>query len=714
MKNIFKIFGKDIMGLVKNILAMVIAVGLCFLPALYAWFNIYANWDPYGNTGNVNIAVANLDEGWKNESGEELNMGDGIVESLKAKDTIGWKFVDTKEEALDGVRSGNYYAALVIDEKFTYGMYNGVAENISNPKITYYVNDKKNAVATKITDSAATTVKSSINKEFLQVLAEKVFEETNEFSSEMSQKDTVNKFVSKLEDVSASLNQYEQLIDTFIDGNASLAKVSAETGNALNDGQDKISDGQDKLQQSRDDLSSTQGSFNEFSTDISDTMSSVQLALSNISSQLDSADLDTDAAVLQSDIKEISASATALHDSIDSLAGKMKDVAADKIDAQTPSADLVDNNLQIMLDRSQSIIDNLSAASASDTTAQTTEALLGVISKLSTTVQSINDTYQNQVVPQINDMISSMSDTLDSVDSMLTNLSSTAGTMSEVFTGVGDTIDVLNTSMTQLKGVITAADDKIQDTLTKLKEASEDEKMDIIINLLSGDPEKLSTFFAEPVQVSDHYIYEIANYGSGVAPFYTTLAIWVGMTILVSLVKVNADTKGLKNPKPSQLYFGRYLIFFVLSQIQTTIIVLGDLLLLKIQCPHPFVFWVTASITSLTFSLLIYSYTIAFGDIGKAFAVVIMVIQIAGSGGTYPIEALPSFFKAVYIFFPFPYAINGMRECIGGMYENTLAQCYGILGLFCLEGLIVGLVIRKPFIRLNHFIEKRMEDTEML
>ena len=562
MKNIFKIFGKDIMGLVKNILAMVIAVGLCFLPALYAWFNIYANWDPYGNTGNVNIAVANLDEGWKDESGEELNMGDGIVESLKAKDTIGWKFVDTKEEALDGVRSGNYYAALVIDEKFTYGMYKGVAENISNPKITYYVNDKKNAVATKITDSAATTVKSSINKEFLQVLAEKVFEETNEFSSEMSQKDTVNKFVSKLEDVSASLNQYEQLIDTFIDGNASLAKVSAETGNALNDGQDKISDGQDKLQQSRDDLSSTQGSFNEFSTDISDTMSSVQLALSNISSQLDSADLDTDAAVLQSDIKEISASATALHDSIDSLAGKMKDVAADKIDAQTPSADLVDNNLQIMLDRSQSIIDNLSAASASDTSAQTTEALLGVISKLSTTVQSINDTYQNQVVPQINDMISSMSDTLDSVDSMLTNLSSTAGTMSEVFTGVGDTIDVLNTSMTQLKGVITAADDKIQDTLKKLKEASEDEKMDIIINLLSGDPEKLSTFFAEPVQVSDHYIYEIANYGSGVAPFYTTLAIWVGMTILVSLVKVNADTKGLKNPKPSQLYFGRYLIFF--------------------------------------------------------------------------------------------------------------------------------------------------------
>ena len=105
---------------------------------------------------------------------------------------------------------------------------------------------------------------------------------------------------------------------------------------------------------------------------------------------------------------------------------------------------------------------------------------------------------------------------------------------------------------------------------------------------------------------------------------------------------------------------------------------------------------------------------ISFGDIGKALAVVVMVLQIAGSGGTYPIEALPAFFRAVYIFFPFPYAINAMRECIGGMYENTLGKCYITLLLFGAASLVIGLVIRKPFIRLNHFIEKRMEDTEML
>ena len=116
---------------------------------------------------------------------------------------------------------------------------------------------------------------------------------------------------------------------------------------------------------------------------------------------------------------------------------------------------------------------------------------------------------------------------------------------------------------------------------------------------------------------------------------------------------------------------------------------------------------------SLAFSMLIYSLTISFGDIGKALAVVVMVIQIAGSGGTYPIDALPGFFRAVYVFFPFPYAIDAMRECIGGMYQNTFAICMLELLIFVVAGLLIGLIIRVPFIHLNHFIEKRMEDTKV-
>lgn len=711
MKNILKIFRNDLKGISRNILVLVIVIGLCALPALYAWFNIYANWDPYGNTGNIAIAVVNLDEGWTKDDGTTVNMGDGVVESLKQKDTIGWKFLNSEDKAVEGVKSGKYYSALVIDEQFTYSMYHGVAQNIENPKITYYLNDKKNAVATKITDSAASTVKASINKQFIQVLAEQVFTETNSISSEMSQKDSVGQFIAKLEAVSDNLKQYDEMITTFMDGNAALSKVSDETSGALVEGQDKISAGNDKLEQSKKDLSSTQTSFNEFNENIKSTLNSIEASINSISTQIGDAKLSQDAQTLQTDIKNISQTSQQLKSDIDGL---KDDIDIVKPGDKSGKFDLVDGNLQIIKDQVQSILDSTGSVDLSGATENSVETLQGILSTLSSTVSSLSATYSNQIAPQVNDMLSSMSTTLDSVQNTLDNLSQTAGSMSEVFDGVGNTLDVLNMSMSQLQGIIESASEKINSTLNKLYEASEDEKVEIIINLLSGDPESLGRFFSEPVQVSDNYIYEIANYGSGVAPFYTTLAIWVGMTILVSLVKVNANTKELVDPKPSQLYFGRYLTFFLLSQIQALIIVLGDLYILKIQCPHPVAFIATGAITSLTFSLLIYSLTISFGDIGKAAAVVIMVIQIAGSGGTYPIEALPSFFRAVYIFFPFPYAINAMRECIGGMYENTLGKCYIQLLLFCAASLVIGLIVRKPFIKLNHFIEKRMEDTEML
>ncbi|WP_455721559.1 YhgE/Pip family protein [Agathobacter sp.] len=711
MKNILKIFKTDLKGICRNILVLVIVIGLCALPALYAWFNIYANWDPYGNTGNIAIAVVNLDEGWTKDDGTKVNMGDGVVESLKQKDTIGWKFLDSEEKAVEGVKSGKYYSALVIDEQFTYSMYHGVAQNIENPKITYYLNDKKNAVATKITDSAASTVKSSINKQFIQVLTEQIFTETNSISSEMSQKDSVDKFISKLEAVSDNLKQYDDMITTFMDGNAALSKVSDETSGALTEGQDKISQGNEKLSQSKSDLSSTQDSFNNFSTNIKSTLNSVESSINNISTQIGDAKLAQDAGTLQTDMKNISQTAQQLKSDIDGL---KDDIDIVKPGDKSGKLDLIEGNIQIIKDQAQSILDGMNSVDLSGATENSVETLQGVLSTLSSTVSSLSATYSNQIAPQVNDMLGSMSTTLDSVQTTLNNLSQTAGSMSEVFDGVGNTLDVLNMSMSQFQGIIESASDKINSTLNKLYEASEDEKVEIIMNLLSGDPESLGRFFSEPVQVSDNYIYGIANYGSGVAPFYTTLAIWVGMTILVSLVKVNANTNGLVDPKPSQLYFGRYLTFFLLSQIQALIIVLGDLYILKIQCPHPAAFIATGAVTSLTFSLLIYSLTISFGDIGKAAAVVIMVIQIAGSGGTYPIEALPSFFRAVYIFFPFPYAINAMRECIGGMYENTLGKCYMQLLLFCAASLVIGLIVRKPFIRLNHFIEKRMEDTEML
>lgn len=769
MKNIFRIFRADMKGLLKNFLALVIAVGLCALPALYAWFNIYANWDPYANTGNIRIAVASLDKGWTNKDGDKLNMGQNVIDNLKESDSIGWVFLDTEKEALDGVYSGDYYAAVVIDEDFTYSMYNAIADNFTNPKITYYENQKKNAVASKITDTAVSTLQTSINEQFIKAVTETVFQTTNGISDELSDTDAVNTFIQKIDAVNENLKGYSSMIDSFMAGNVSIGDVTNDANNTLSQGQSLIGDGIGKLEEGQKGLDSTQASFQNFSTNITNSMNQIQNSINTISSQISQAQLEQNAETLTNDLKDIMDNAKALSDEIQSMQKQLQDTQKEQTEEnvqdvlkqleelknkadglqQSGSLDMesikesieqqkkdledkvnnlndqnqdtVNKELDGIKDKvdeigqkAQDAVDKDTAKTVSDGIKKGVQTVQSSLSTYADTVKQMNELYNNRVVPQVNTMISNLSDTLQNVESLLTNLSSTMDGMKDIFQGVDTTLGTLNTSMSQLQGVINKTSDKLTDVLDRLKGASESEQMDIIMQLLAGDPDTYSEFFSQPVEVEDHYIYEIANYGSGVAPFYSTLAIWVGMTILVSLVKVHADKEGLVQVKPHELFFGRYLLFFLLSQIQTLVIVLGDLYLLKIQCLYPLEFWIASAVASFAFSMLIYALTIAFGDIGKALAVVVMVIQIAGSGGTYPIEALPSFFKAVYIFFPFPYAINAMRECIGGMYQNTYSLCLLELLVFAVAGLLVGLVIRIPFIKINHYIEKRMEDTKML
>lgn len=125
-------------------------------------------------------------------------------------------------------------------------------------------------------------------------------------------------------------------------------------------------------------------------------------------------------------------------------------------------------------------------------------------------------------------------------------------------------------------------------------------------------------------------------------------------------------------------------------------------------------FWVASAITSFAFTAVIYSLALAFGDIGRAIVIVIVVMQVAGSSGSYPIEILPDIFSKIYLFFPFPYAINAMREAICGMYQWDYWIYLGELIIFAVGGILIGLVLRKPFIKLNRFVEHEVEKSGVL
>ena len=340
--------------------------------------------------------------------------------------------------------------------------------------------------------------------------------------------------------------------------------------------------------------------------------------------------------------------------------------------------------------------------------------LRSAIDSCETSVSNMQGIYKNNLVPQMQKVLTNMSDSLNQVTNLVNTLSNTVKNVGVVMEGVGDTVSGTSESLGQIKDVVDNISAKLTDLTEKLDGASEEEMMDILVRFLGGDPDSLGAYFASPVTMETIAMYPVATYGSAMTPFYSTLAIWVGSTILVALVKVKASPKGLENVQSYQLYFGRYLLFFLLAQIQAAIIVAGDLWLLKVNIVEPGLFFLAASFTATAFSLLIYSLTLAFGDVGKAVCVIVMVLQIAGSSGTFPIELLPDTYQKIYIFFPFPYAIRAMREALAGMYGTAYMEALAKLSLFMIEGLLIGLVIRIPFVKLNHFVEERMEDTELM
>lgn len=736
MKNIWSIFTGDVKRLIKNPFALMIAIGLCIIPSLYAWFNIYANWDPYANTSNIKIAAVSEDKGYTMQDGTTENMGDQVLDQLKENTSIGWVFLDDRQAAVDGVYSGEYYAAVVISEDFTYSMYNFFREDFKSPPIIYYENEKKNAIAIKITDTAVSTLKQSINETFIEVVASSIFTETNSLSEEMENGDKVAAFQEKLEKLNENLISYNKMIDTFIEGNEALSQSVAEAKGSIPGLSKDIENGEKSFSDTKNSLTETQTTLASFSQNVQQTMDQIKNSIDQINRDISGTSLAEDAQKTADSLGQTAADTAILQGQLVDLQSHLKTMALggslseeekkiisdilNSIDSMNGGASDIQtaiNSINQTLAGSGSQVAagvDVSGSQVADTVNNSIGNMTQLLSMCSESVANIEQVYVNSLVPQMTSVIDSMEQMLDNVSTLLSNLNNTMGNVGTIFSGIEMTVTETSDSLEQVQTVLQEVSGKLTELLEKLDSVSEDEKVMALLTFLKGDPEAYGEFFSEPVKVTTEAVYPIENYGSAMTPFYTILAIWVGGTVLVALIKVKAEPRGLEHVKSYHLYFGRYLLFFVMGQVQAAVIVLGDIYLLGCQILHPGLFWLVASLASFTFTVFIYSLALAFGDIGKALAVVIMVIQIAGSGGTFPIELLPEIYRNIYIFFPFPYAINAMRETIGGMYGDFYVKNLAQLLIFAVVGLLIGLVIRLPFIKISHFMEERMEDTKMM
>lgn len=687
MRNIWTVFKTDIRTLSKCFFACVVVVAIALLPSLYAWLNIYSNWDPYGNTGGISIAVASLDEGYTNEDGTYENKGDDVVADLREATSINWVIVDTEEAAKGGVESGDYYAAVVIDKQFSRNMFRMLTDWTGKPAITYYENAKKNAVATKITDTAVETLKRSISENYLEVVIDGIMEQSNLLAADLTADDPEAAVKGVLYQAQDLLHACGRMMDAF--ETAGGSGVSESSAAALEAAVANIN-------KNLPDGAQLQQTAAEIQMQLNTALARVERALDRLNSAIGNA---PELPSAQQQLRDAAAQMEKAADTLETWAAGLEASGTEAGKTQAEAARQTAAECRKTAKQLRALAESPDSADLladCDALVKSIRTMVDRIPVTSKALQKELDTVAGQVA-----------DTMEGMAALAGDAKAMKTALAETADAVGDTMALLRPATEKL---LTS----LESTIDDLEGLTTDEYMDTLVDILGGDPAVYGQYFPEMVQTSVNAVYPIANYGSAMTPFYTVLAIWVGGVILSSLIKIHARTEGLIDPKPAELYFGRYLFFFVLSQIQAAVIVTGDLYILKVQCLHPGMLYLTGALTAFTFSLLIYSLALSFGDVGKAIVVVIMVMQIAGSSGTFPIELLPAIYQKIYRFFPFPYAIDAMRECICGMYGNYYWQQIGFLLLFAAAALLIGLLVRRPFMGLNHFMEEKLEETELL
>ncbi len=751
-QHVFQIYTKDIRNIVTNWVVAIIVGGLIFLPSLYAWLNIYASMDPYAHTSNMKIAIVNEDTGTTVRN-EAINVGNEVIENLKTNESFTWE-LENEQQAMEHLKNGDYFAMIVIPNDFSQKLTSILTEQPTKAHIDYYVNEKKNPIAPKITSKGASVLTQQVSSEFVSTVNGTLFSIFNTIGLEMERE--IPDF-RKFENYVFTIEQHLPDINSFL---AQASSQGKEADQLLNRAITQIpqveqltTNGLTTIQKGLTLVNEADALFNELSPLIKKDVQTVQNIaqhFTDIMNKLNSIDLDS-ASITQTKEalkNQLSTSKENITHSIQTLEALQKLIQADT---------LTRNQLQDSLDRiiaslqqsnaqdNEQIIEQLTAIrDALQNNPTFTDSTLNALKDLQqlntlhadiltkieqlqpidknviqqdiTAIQNIaqNATanlqkflvyYNDKLEPQIRSTLSSAKSTLTSASAMLTDVKQFIPQATDKLTQAKNTLGTANNALQKIQSEFPTLSTKIKDLANKLRTLENEADISEIVQLLKNDVNAERDFFEEPIKLKEHRIFPIANYGTAMTPFYTVLSIWVGCLLLISLLSVNLHENSPYSIR--EIYFGRLLTFATFSIIQTLIITIGDTFLVDGSIQAPAYFILFGLLISIVFVTVVYTLVSVFGNVGKALAIVMLVLQIAGSGGTYPVELLPKFFQIINPFLPFTYAIEMMREAVGGIIWSTvwvdLLFLIGFWFVFILFGFFLKKLLSE---KIEHFMNK--------
>lgn len=726
MKNIWQIFKRDVLRIRQNVIAMIVIMGVTVVPCLYAWFNIAGSWDPYSNTGNLKVAVASVDDGYEGSLIPiRLNLGDQVLSSLRENTQMDWVFT-SEENAVSGVQSGEYYAAIVIPKDFSSKMMSIFSEDIQKPKIVYYSNAKENAIAPKVTDKGASAIQKQINQTFIETVSDTALtalQSVSNMAKATGSESIADNLSKNLQQMAGDLSSASATMQSFSHLTSSAQQLLTATSDSLDQAKSQTSSGKKAVNDTKTTFSSLNGALDGATDSINSALSSGAGFYTQVSNTLDTA-FDTqskDASAvadtlntLAGKIDNVTNAYTSLRDSIASIGTAHPELASltEPIVAKLNSSITTQTDLRDKLNSTATSLKN------STTDLKTAKSELdALVNQSAQDVKQVQTDYESNLQDSLRSLSSSLSDVESNLGDLMSQIGDGVDGVSSLAKSANSDLTQIQSALNNSSSLLSDAAKKLTDASSKLDEMKQSGDYSELQTLLSDNKEALTSFLATPVSLKTHQIYKIDNYGSSMAPFYSTLSIWIGGIVLVAMLKVTVSKKcleGLHRVKTHQIYLGRYIIFLIVGLMQSTLIAAGDLWYLGIQCEHPFLFLLACWFSSIVYVNIIYTLTVSFGDIGKAASVVLLVMQVAGSGGTFPIEVAPKFFQMVYPLLPFVHSMAAMRETVGGMYGMTYWIELGKLSIFLIVSLIVGLLLRKPIIRLNDAFTEKLEETKIM
>lgn len=704
MRNIWRIFRADWQRISASVVAVVVIMGLCLIPCLYAWFNIFSNWDPYGPdaTSNIRVAVTSEDEGYE-LLGLKLNIGSMVLDGLKSNDQMGWDFVDSREEALEGVRSGRYYAALIVPADFTGDFVSILDTDLRHPQIEYYENEKKNAIAPKITNKAKTAVQDEINATVVETVTNAVTTVSSVCRALGLDADDVSQgIIEKLNSAQNSLRTLEETLNamqTLADQTDSiLACAGVVTGDL-----DSIVSGND--------LSGIQDALDRGIGRLNETEAEIARQLEDIDAQIDVIADDIAAAVgTAEDVAGFLAGpAQRLDQRLEEQQKrleKLRDFADDY-----PAVQERLGNAIYRIGELRDLLKTLEDPGQLETWRQEVQAKVDELrQELREAALRISGSV-NQRLEELNRDVTEKLQTLQSVfDSVSGNLSALGDKLTRYQEAIQSTGTTLSGAI-QLSSTLRGDLGQLAQDMDRIVTSDGFRRF---VEVLENDPEGLADYLSDPVAMETVPVYEITSYGSSMAPYYIMLALFVGSLLTATMLHVNAPMPGLSRLRPWQRFFGRYQLFFLIGMIQALVTGLGCIYYIGIQCPYPGLFLLACCVCSLNFTMMNYALVYALDNIGMAASVIIMVIQVAGSGGVYPIDVLPGIFQSLYKFMPFHYGMDMLRETIAGRYENVYWKNLAVMAAMCVLFAVLGMVLYYPARPLNRLIARSKEKSGIM